>query len=88
MDQKRSGTPTPELDDSPAVLHGLFAQSPSAYLVYDLDGHCVMANEACDLLFGGKPPPGYNIFKDEQATQQGLMPLLHRQVRHGRSSIS
>lgn len=74
----RSAPPSPDPEDLPGVLEGLFAQSPSAYLVYGLDGRCVFANDACDRLFGGKPPPGYDIFQDEHAVAQGVTALIRK----------
>lgn len=76
--QKKRTTATPMPDKVSALLEGLFAQSPSAYLVYDLEGRCVLANAACARLFGGNPPPEYNIFKDEHAEKHGITGLIRK----------
>ncbi len=66
------------VDDPQFLLQVVFAHAPYAAALVDCQGELTLANRAYTELFGAEPPIGYNFFKDEQATQQGLMPLLHR----------
>lgn len=66
------------VDDAQFLLQVVFAHAPYAAAVVGVQGELTLANRAFTELFGSEPPVGYNLFKDEQATQQGLVPLLHR----------
>lgn len=77
-EQKRSSILPRSVTEPHRFLEGLLAASPTAYLVYDLDGTCVFTNQATVDLFGGAPPPGYNIFRDEHAEAQGVAELIRR----------
>jgi two-component system, cell cycle sensor histidine kinase and response regulator CckA len=66
------------IEDPLKVLDSIFAHAPLAFLVYDRAGRCVLANEACAALFGSVPPPGYNIFEDENLAAAGLASLVRR----------
>src|SRR4051794_16208985 len=50
--------------DPVALLVGLFASSPIAFQIYDVNGTSLLTNPAFRELFGSEPPPDYNIFRD------------------------
>lgn len=66
------------VDDPLELLLAVFANAPVAFLVYDARGQCLLANEACASLFGSPPPPGYNIFEDENLAATGAASLIRR----------
>jgi len=66
------------IDDPKALLESLFAYAPVAFQIYGMDGVCVVNNQAVEKLFGSAPPPGYNIFLDDNAIATGTTELIKR----------
>jgi signal transduction histidine kinase len=64
--------------DPVGFLANLFAGSPIAIGLCRADGTSFLTNKAFRNLFGGEPPPGYNILKDDIAMELGLMPYIRR----------
>ncbi len=73
--------------DQVRLLEALFAFAPIAYQVYNADGRCLLTNEAFRDLFGGEPPPEYNVLLDEVAKERGVLDLVHRAFRGETVSI-
>jgi two-component system cell cycle sensor histidine kinase/response regulator CckA len=67
-----------QVDDPRQLLESIIAFSPVAFLIYDRDGRCVLANEATVTLFGAAPPPDYNIFEDDTLAAAGLAATVRR----------
>ena len=66
------------LPDPVALLESLFTASPVAYQIFDAQGRCLVVNDAFRALFGGEPPPEYNLLHDEIAAASGHLALVHR----------
>jgi PAS domain S-box-containing protein len=66
------------IEDPLALLAGLFSFAPVGFEIYDARGHTVLVNQAFRDIFGSEPPPGYCVFDDEIAQQQGLTDLIRR----------
>ena len=66
------------IDDPRALLESLFAYAPVAFQIYGMDGVCLVSNQAVEKLFGSSPPPGYNIFLDDNAIATGTAELIKR----------
>ena len=64
--------------DPVALLEGIVAYSPLAIHIFKSNGQSLLTNRACDVLFGAKPPPEYNIFKDEILLRSGMADSVHR----------
>jgi signal transduction histidine kinase len=64
--------------DPVALLESLFTASPVAYQIFDAQGRCLAVNDAFRALFGGEPPPEYNLLHDEIAAASGHLALVHR----------
>jgi two-component system cell cycle sensor histidine kinase/response regulator CckA len=76
--RKRIADQLSQVDDPRALLEGLFADAPIALQVFRADGHCLLSNQAFRDLFGGEPPPDYNIFRDDILDGLGMAPLIKR----------
>lgn len=59
-------------------------QSPISIQVLDKNGFSVSVNEAHTRFFEAKPPPGYNLFTDDQLLKQGLADCFER-LKQGRA---
>ncbi|MCW5816950.1 MAG: PAS domain S-box protein [Labilithrix sp.] len=66
------------IPDPLALLQGLFAHSPVPYVLFDVEGHPVVANAAYRAMFGSVPPPEYSVLRDEIATRAGLADAVRR----------
>src|SRR5262249_25318094 len=66
------------LPDPVTFLANLFAWVPVPMQLYRKDGQSLLVNRAFRELFGAAPPPGYNIFVDENAARTGLVALARR----------
>ena len=60
------------------LLETMIAFSPLAFVIYDRDGRCVLANQATLTLFGAAPPADYNIFEDDTVAAAGLSATVRR----------
>jgi signal transduction histidine kinase len=67
--------------DPGLLLGDLFAETPVAFAITHVDGHCVAVNRAFRELFGSAPPPSYNLFSDELVIAHGLAPDVERAFR-------
>jgi PAS domain S-box-containing protein len=67
-----------QVEDARALLEGVFANAPVALLIYRVDGHRLLANQAFRDLFGSEPPPEYNVLEDDILEAGGLAPLIRR----------
>ena len=67
-----------QVENPRELLEAMIAFSPVAFLIYDRDGRCVLANEATVTLFGAAPPPGYNIFEDAALAAAGVVAAVRR----------
>jgi PAS domain S-box-containing protein len=76
--RKRIADQLSQVEDPRALLEGLFANAPVAFIVYRADGHCLLVNQAFRDLFGSEPPPDYNILKDDIIGSHGFLPLVER----------
>lgn len=59
----------------------IFHQSPISTQIFNLDGYTIMANKAWEELWGAKKEEiinKYNILKDQQLTETGIMPFVKR----------
>jgi PAS domain S-box-containing protein len=78
-DSSKSTEPSlASIDDVRGLLSGLFEHSPAAFQIYRADGHCLLVNPAFRELFGGSPPPEYNVLKDDLLEAQGFLELVRR----------
>jgi PAS domain S-box-containing protein len=66
------------VSDPLALLEGIFARAPVGLQIYEANGRCLLVNQAFRDLFGGEPPPEYNVLKDEIAERNGVLDLIHR----------
>ncbi len=69
------------IPDPLALLEGLFAHSPVPHILFDVEGHPVVANTAYRAMFGAVPPPEYSVLSDEVAAGVGLTDGLRRAFR-------
>jgi signal transduction histidine kinase/CheY-like chemotaxis protein len=60
------------------LLEEIFAHAPVALQIYERSGRCLLVNAAHTELFGGVPPPEYNIFEDTLVADAGLVALIKR----------
>ncbi|MDQ3298783.1 MAG: hypothetical protein M3619_19560, partial [Myxococcota bacterium] len=67
-----------ELRDPTGLLEEIFAGAPVGLQIYAPDGRCVLVNPAHTALFGGVPPPEYNVFKDNILVERGVADLVRR----------
>ena len=67
-----------QVDDPQALLKGIFEHSPIALQVYRADGHSLLVNRAFLDLFGGGPPPEYNVFNDSVLEKAGFVAMIRR----------
>jgi PAS domain S-box-containing protein len=65
---------------SEARMLAILEQSPSSIQVFATDGTCVQANRAWEALWGSKREQlaGYNILKDPQVAERGILPYVLR----------
>lgn len=70
--------PLARIPDPRALLEGLFAYSPVPHILFDVEGHPVVANTAYRTMFGAVPPPEYSVLRDEVANRAGLTDALRR----------
>jgi signal transduction histidine kinase len=66
------------LSDPIGFFISLFANAPVGCSILTADGHVLASNAAAIALFGGEPPPEYNVFTDNQAAEQGIAPAIRR----------
>lgn len=62
----------------------IFHQSPISTQIFNLDGYTIMANKAWEELWGAKKEEiinKYNILKDQQLTETGIMPFVKRLIK-------
>jgi signal transduction histidine kinase len=77
-------TEVPRRDSSVADTfdyRALYQQSPFSILVFDLQGHVVMANDSFTRQWGitvDQIPDDYSILRDTQMEKAGIMPLVRR----------
>ncbi|HET6558552.1 MAG TPA: PAS domain S-box protein [Prolixibacteraceae bacterium] len=68
----------------------IFAQSSVSTQIMDKDGWCLRINPKLTQLFGVKPEDiegrKYNIFKDESLIKEGIIPLLGKVFREGKTA--
>jgi PAS domain S-box-containing protein len=64
--------------DPAALLQGLFSHSPVPFILFDRDGHPLVANPAYRAMFGAVPPPEYSVLRDEVAATIGLTDAVRR----------
>ncbi len=64
--------------DPRALLEGLFAHSPVPHIIFNVDGHPLVANAAYRAMFGAVPPPEYNVLRDEVMERLGLSDAVRR----------
>jgi len=67
-----------QVDDPRALLEGIFEHSPIALQVYRADGHSLLVNRAFLELFGGGPPPEYNVLHDNVLEKAGFVDMIRR----------
>jgi signal transduction histidine kinase len=60
------------------LLEEIFAHAPVALQIFERSGRCLLVNAAHTELFGGVPPPEYNIFEDTLVAERGLVDLITR----------
>ena len=75
------------LADPMGLLQEMFASAPMALQIYARDGRCVLVNPAHTELFGGVPPPEYNIFSDNIIAERGLTEIVRRAFDGERISV-
>ena len=75
------------LADPAGLLAQIFANAPMGLQIYARDGRCVLVNGAHTELFGGVPPPEYNIFEDTILAEQGLVAIVKRAFAGERISM-
>jgi PAS domain S-box-containing protein len=65
---------------SEARMLAIIEQSPASVQVFATDGTCVQANRAWETLWGSKREQlaGYNILKDPQVAERGILPYVQR----------
>jgi PAS domain S-box-containing protein len=71
----------PELDavhDPVALLQGLFAHSPVPHILFDVQGHPIVANRAYRAMLGAVPPADYCVLRDEVAAAAGVADAVAR----------
>jgi signal transduction histidine kinase len=66
------------LSDPVGFFASLFANAPVGCSILTADGHVLTSNAASHRLFGGQPPPDYNIFTDYLAIEHGVVPAIDR----------
>jgi len=64
--------------DPVGFFASLFANAPIGCSILNADGHVLTSNSAAHRLFGGQPPPDYNIFSDHLAIEHGIVPAIDR----------
>jgi PAS domain S-box-containing protein len=65
---------------SEARMLAIIEQSPASVQVFATDGTCVQANRAWETLWGSQREQlaGYNILKDPQVAERGILPYVQR----------
>ena len=67
--------------DASFDFFALYLQCPFSIVIYDPEGHCVMANEAFlrqwDISFD-QLPRDYSVLRDPQLEKAGILPLIRR----------
>jgi PAS domain S-box-containing protein len=58
--------------------YALFKDAPFPIALFGTDGRWVEANEAFRAVFGGDPPPGYNLLEDDVVERRGTMDGVRR----------
>lgn len=66
------------IQDPLSLLEGLFAHSPVPYILFKVDGHPLVTNQAYRDMFGAEPPPEYNVLQDEVNVATGLSSAIRR----------
>jgi signal transduction histidine kinase len=66
------------LADPLGFLTTLFANAPIGFAVWKIDGHVLLSNPALGELFGGQPPPEYNVLTDNIAAELGITTAIRR----------
>jgi signal transduction histidine kinase/CheY-like chemotaxis protein len=75
------------LADPAGLLAQIFASTPMGLQIYARDGRTVLVNGAHTELFGGVPPPEYNIFEDTILEERGVVALVRRAFAGERISV-
>src|SRR5512139_1516945 len=75
------------LPNPAGLLEQIFASAPMPLQIYARDGRCVLVNPAHTELFGGVPPPEYNVFTDTILIERGLVPVIQRAFAGERITI-
>ena len=75
------------LADPVGLLTQIFYSAPMGLQIYARDGRCVLVNPAHTELFGGVPPPGYNIFEDTILAERGVVAIVKRAFDGERISL-
>jgi len=78
MEESRAEGSPGSIADPRSLFETLFEQSPVAFQIYRLDGHCLLVNPAFRQLFGTEPPPEYNVLEDDVLARNGFLPQVHR----------
>jgi PAS domain S-box-containing protein len=71
----------PHLPAEDALWRTLVEQSPFSVVVYDAEGHPLLANAAFRALWGvglESAPPGYSVLSDPELERQGVLSLIRR----------
>jgi signal transduction histidine kinase len=64
--------------DPIGFLTHVFASAPIGLAVWKPDGYILLANAALSSLFGSTPPPDYNLFTDNLASELGIATAIRR----------
>ncbi len=64
--------------DPTGFLINLFAHAPVGFAVWSADGTPLLTNAAFLAIFGSEPPPGYNVLRDNQLRDSGMLALFER----------
>ncbi len=75
------------LADPLGLLQAIFASAPVGLQIYERSGRCLIVNAAHTRLFGGVPPPEYNIFEDNLLVERGIVDLVRRAFAGERVAI-
>jgi signal transduction histidine kinase len=66
------------LSDPVGFMINLFGNAPIGCSILTASGHVLASNTASHQLFGSQPPPEYNVFTDNLAIEQGIVPAIRR----------